>query len=382
MEFVLATDEFIINKLSYPGFPLILNRKMELIPEIFEFLIKECITRGRVESRHTWRAYGHSMYDYFSFLEANDNWDWKEIKLDRGETILSAYRDWSISSVGLKTSTVNYRLRIIISFYKFSLKRGWISTLPYELEEVAVRPIKDFLVHARKYQRVAVSPDVMLKTKQTSIQVLSLNQIKIFLNTITNPTQKLIARMALQTGLRKDELVTFPLKYIRNPNSNNTQTFFVVLLDPMEMRTKGSKERKIHIPLKLMSDLWEYTLHERYQLEISGGKRQVKLFLNRYGQPYANSGLSLNKLWDGLGLDFKVGPHILRHTYATHTLYELRKKNDIGVDPLIYVRNRLGHSSVVTTQKYLHLLDDIEDDLMNAYQDEIDRCSFGAEHAQ
>ena len=193
MNLILATDEFVINKLSYPGFPLILNEDMELVPEIFEFLVKECITRGRVESRHTWKAYGQSMYDYFSFLEANDNWDWRHIQLDRSDTILSVYRDWSISTVGLKPSTVNYRLRTIISFYKFALKKGWISTLPYELEEVIVRPIKDFLVHTRRDAGVAVSPDVMLKTKQTYIRVLSRSQIRIFLKAIKNPTQKLLA---------------------------------------------------------------------------------------------------------------------------------------------------------------------------------------------
>jgi len=43
--------------------------------------------------------------------------------------------------------------------------------------------------------------------------------------------------------------------------------------------------------------------------------------------------------------------------------------------PLIYVRDRLGHSSITTTEKYLHFLDDIEDDLRTSYQEEIEETA-------
>jgi integrase/recombinase XerD len=60
-----------------------------------------------------------------------------------------------------------------------------------------------------------------------------------------------------------------------------------------------------------------------------------------------------------------------RHTYATYTLAYMRKHKS-ATDPLLYVRDRLGHSSVSVTERYLHYLDAIEDDLITAYQDEID----------
>jgi integrase len=314
------------------------------------------------------------MYDFFSFLEVNDDWDWRKININRDDTILSTYRDWSLSILGLKASTVNYRLRVIISFYRHALRRSWINTLPYELEDVTVKESKGFLAHINTRGGVMTSPDVMLKTQQTQINVLTIGQVTQFLSSIQNITQKLIARLALQTGLRKEELVTFPLKYVQNPQAlTRPSSHISVKLNSSDMQTKGSKARTIHVPLGLMAALWEYALHERNQLEVSS--KQSVLFLNRFGKPYANGGLSLNKLWDGLGLPFKVYPHILRHTYATHTLYELRQKKNIGVDPLIYVRNRLGHASIITTQKYLHFLDDIEDDVMTDFQNEIDQLS-------
>ncbi|MED5066388.1 hypothetical protein T6A38_31955, partial [Pseudomonas aeruginosa] len=47
------------------------------------------------------------------------------------------------------------------------------------------------------------------------------------------------------------------------------------------------------------------------------------------------------------------------------------------IDPLLYVRDRLGHSSVATTQRYLHLISMIEDDVMGEYQEFIDSVCVG-----
>jgi len=70
-----------------------------------------------------------------------------------------------------------------------------------------------------------------------------------------------------------------------------------------------------------------------------------------------------------------MGSHILRHTYATHTLKSLMSRKSITFNPLIYVRDRLGHNSITTTEKYLHFLDDIEDDLRTRYQEEIEETA-------
>jgi integrase/recombinase XerD len=215
----------------------------------------------------------------------------------------------------------------------------------------------------------------MLKVKAAEVQVLSKGQIHEFLGAIKKPTQHLIARLALQTGLRKEELCSFPLKYVQDPAARSFITSQIsVKLDARDMRLKGNKSRTIDVPLGLMADLWQYTLHKRYQLERLQNIKLPMLFLNEYGNPYKAT--SLNNLWNRLELPFKVNPHKLRHTYATHTLYELRKHKIGRVDPLMYVRDRLGHSSITTTQKYLHFINQIEDDLMTAYQLEIDKLSL------
>lgn len=48
---------------------------------------------------------------------------------------------------------------------------------------------------------------------------------------------------------------------------------------------------------------------------------------------------------------------MLRHSYAIHMLLYLRKHPEIPVEPLLYVRDRLGHANAQTTLIYLTQID-------------------------
>ena len=61
---------------------------------------------------------------------------------------------------------------------------------------------------------------------------------------------------------------------------------------------------------------------------------------------------------------------MLRHTYATHTLVMLQR-NRGSLDPLVFVQRQLGHSSIQTTMVYLHLVNELADDAVLAYDDEL-----------
>ncbi|CDZ79362.1 Tyrosine recombinase XerD [Legionella massiliensis] len=374
MRLVFSTSDFKLYGVSYENFPILLNAEMNIVEEVLLFLVQYCIKRGRVNSIRSWEAYGQTLYDYFSFLEAN-GLDWRINKYGVNHSILAAYRDWSLSEIKLHPNTVNYRLRYIIKFYQFAFENNWIKSLPYHLEEIRINPSKHFLTHADGRGNFKLSPDILLKKHHSPIKLLNKQQIREFLTALKNPTQKLIARLALCSGLRKEELASFPVTYIFNPQNYITYKSLIrIHLNPTEMKIKGNKPRGIDIPRSLMSDLWQYILHERAQLEKRSGEKQPTLFLNRNGYPWGNSGKSLNNLWKHLNLPFKVTPHMLRHTYATHTLYEMRKRKS-QIDPLLYVRERLGHSSILTTEKYLHYINDLEDKLMTDYQEEIDEIS-------
>lgn len=375
MRLVFSTESFKVLGRSYPDFPLILSDRMVVLQEPLEFLVNECIKRGRVKSEGSWEVYGSALYDFLAFCHANEL-DWRD-NSDRDNTILSVYRDWSIKDCGLAASTVNARLRIVIKFYKFALRKGWVNSLPYQIEEVKVPSTNGFLAHTDTSGGWKTTPDVLLSTQKTRIHVLTHGQVKELLSSIKNTEHKLITRLALATGLRKQELLTFPTKYIVNPASLSGSRFHVrINLKPEDMILKGSKPRGIDIPISLMKDLWRYIQLERGARASLSGEFQSILFLNSDGLPWSSNGRGLNKIYNDLGLSFHVRPHILRHTYATHSLYLLRKLN-CKFDPLMYIRDRMGHTSLSTTEKYLHVLDILESNVMDSYQSELDEMCQG-----
>ena len=72
-------------------------------------------------------------------------------------------------------------------------------------------------------------------------------------------------------------------------------------------------------------------------------------FVNRMGERYSEQSirLMLKKYTKLAGIEKNVTPHMFRHSFATYLIEE-------GVD-ISYVKEILGHSSIKTTQIYLHI---------------------------
>jgi integrase/recombinase XerC len=80
------------------------------------------------------------------------------------------------------------------------------------------------------------------------------------------------------------------------------------------------------------------------------------LFLNRSGKRFSVRGVALlvNRYLRAAGITDRSGPHVLRHTFATHAL---RAHHNLRA-----VQELLGHSWVTTTQRYTHLeVEDLQD---------------------
>jgi site-specific recombinase XerD len=123
---------------------------------------------------------------------------------------------------------------------------------------------------------------------------------------------------------------------------------------------------------------------ERRRLLIrtdDGGLEPAALWLNEYGMPSSPSGWqeafkSANRRCARLGLRLRCHPHMLRHSFAVILLEQLWRGHIqelaamtpvqrqtyqmVFGDPLNWVRMRLGHSSIQTTQIYLHTLQELE----------------------
>lgn len=152
-----------------------------------------------------------------------------------------------------------------------------------------------------------------------------------------------------------------------------------VQLDPDDgtgMKTKGSKERTIYITRRLMKDLYHYKQHYRGERASIGSGQQLPLFLNQDGEPFADDGKGIERQISDIGkrVGIKTHPHMLRHTYATQTLIALQRQppKDRKIEPVVFLQKQLGHASITTTMVYLHLANDIADDAVLAYSDELD----------
>jgi len=144
-----------------------------------------------------------------------------------------------------------------------------------------------------------------------------------------------ILELLYAAGLRVSELVALDVGDVR------LEAEYVRCLG------KGSKERIVPIGAPAVRAVQRYLAHGRPAL--AGGRLRPALFLNRRG-----GRLTRQSVWMLLrayaaraNLRRPLGPHTLRHSFATHLL-------EGGAD-LRAVQEMLGHASVATTQRYTHL---------------------------
>jgi integrase/recombinase XerD len=115
----------------------------------------------------------------------------------------------------------------------------------------------------------------------------------------------------------------------------------------LRARGKGSKERIVPVGSKAIETLRAYL--ERARPRLVGLRDEPRVFLNLRGGGLTRQGLYkiVQRHARAAGLDQKMSPHTLRHTFATHLL--------AGGCDLRSLQEMLGHADIATTQIYTHL---------------------------
>jgi len=381
MELLWGTKDFVIAGQPYQGFPILLWDSMESCSQANQFF-RFYLLRGDIGSKQSWPSTGRALYDFFSFLQAHDL-DWRDADRGEAKSLVAAYRDYCLVTCGLARNTTRQRLTYICKFYEFALDKGWVKRLPFGHEERTVKRETGFLKHVDASGGKALVNDVMPRRHKPLPEFLSMAQAKSFMAAAENPHHRIMIQLALRTGLRRNELATFPVTYVFDPDkAGRTERNLRILLDPYDgsgMETKGSKKRQIWVSRKFMAELYRYVSKVRGE-RVPLGKNQKALLLNHLGEPYASAGKSLNRIISetGKSAGIEVHTHMLRHTYATHTLVNLQRNPQNGVDPLVYLQRQLGHSSIQTTMVYLHLINEMADEAVLAYDDELNEMAGAA----
>ncbi|MBX6205347.1 MULTISPECIES: tyrosine-type recombinase/integrase [Pseudomonas] len=381
MELVWATEDFVIAGQTYPGFPILLWNTMESCVPANQFF-RHYLLRGAIGSMRSWPSTGRALYDFFSFIQAHEL-DWRDVERGEAKSLVAAYRDYCLMACHLAQNTTRQRLQYVCKFYDFALREGWVKRLPFTYEERNIRRKSGLLTHIDASGGKGMANDVMPRKYKTLPKFLSMAEVKALLAASENPHHRMMMRLALHTGLRREEIAAFPLTYVFDPDkTGRTERNLLIRLDPFDgsgMVTKGSKPRLIRISRHFMADLYRYVTKMRGERALLDKQQQSALFLNQFGTPYGNEGKSLNRIINEAGkrAGIKVHTHMLRHTYATHTLVSLQRNPASGVEPLVFVQRQLGHSSIQTTMVYLHLINEMADEAVLAYDDELNNLGGG-----
>jgi integrase/recombinase XerD len=115
----------------------------------------------------------------------------------------------------------------------------------------------------------------------------------------------------------------------------------------LRARGKGSKERIVPIGSKAIETLSGYL--ERGRPRLVGLRDEPRVFVNLRGGGLSRQGLYkiVQRHARSAGLEQRMSPHTLRHTFATHLL--------AGGCDLRSLQEMLGHADIGTTQIYTHL---------------------------
>jgi integrase/recombinase XerC len=163
----------------------------------------------------------------------------------------------------------------------------------------------------------------------------------------TNPLasrDRAILELLYASGLRVSELVGLNIDQI-----DFTENVIRVV-------GKGNKERMVPIGAKAKEAVEKYIEARGHLAGENGDKHAV--FVNRRGGRLTPRSVErlIQKYIKACGINKKVTPHVIRHTFATHLL-------NAGAD-LRGIQELLGHASLSTTQKYTHVS---VDKLMEVY---------------
>ena len=151
-----------------------------------------------------------------------------------------------------------------------------------------------------------------------------------------------ILEILYATGMRVSECVGLELDQLSNGSGD---------ICFMTIRGKGGKERIVPIGGYAMAACNDYLVRSRPIL--ASDRREAAFFLNNRGQRLTRQGIwqILNRAMKRAGIQERVTPHVLRHSFATHML-------ERGAD-VRAVQELLGHASVVTTQVYTLITGDV-----------------------
>jgi len=272
-------------------------------------------------SPHTCRCYERDLKEFENFLKSQgaDFSPSEKPELEKVDRIVIR-KYLSVLHRKNKKSSIARKISTLRSFFRYLVREKLVSSNPAKaVSTPKVEKTLPATLTVDEAFRLMESPDRPLK------KVFEAEAKKSGLR------DRAILELLYSSGLRVGELVGLNLKHLD------------LHLGIVRVMGKGRKERIVPIGNKAIEALKIY-------LDRRGDPEgEEPLFVNlRGGRLTSRSvGRLIKKYTRASGIVRKVSPHSLRHSFATHLL-------DGGAD-IREIQEMLGHASLSTTQRYIHL---------------------------
>ena len=277
--------------------------------QIFNQYVKY-LEAERNASPYTIRNYTTDLLDFFSFLRSQKIGSLHEVD----KQVVRDYLSYLLEQ-GFAKVSIARKLSAVRSFYRYLMREEIVTTSPVAdtSSPKLDKRLPDFLSQ-KEVLELLNAPD---------------------LSTPQGQRDQALLELLYASGLRVSELVNLDIDKVN--------------FDANEIRVwgKGSRERMVLMGRPAAAALVTYINQGRAKL--LSGKKNPALFVNRSGRRLVDRRVQriLEKYSVVAGINRRVHPHMLRHTFATHLL-------DGGAD-LRVVQQLLGHADLSTTQIYTHV---------------------------
>jgi integrase/recombinase XerC len=264
-------------------------------------------------SPHTCLSYDNDLNQFFNYCI-------RDFELDDILQIRHTFiRSWIVSMMteGISAESVNRKISALRTFYKWLIKKGFITSNPMAK-----------ITAPKKSKRLPVV------VQDVNISRLLERDISAEANDhpYVSSRDTFIITLLYSTGIRRGELVGLKV------------SDFNIFRSEIRVLGKGNKVRSIPLTEELKSAFQVY-LSARSEVE---SEDRDALFLTEKGNkiyPRLVHSIVHKQLSTITSLS-KKSPHVLRHSFATHML-------DRGAE-LNAIKEILGHANLAATQVYTH----------------------------
>ena len=261
-------------------------------------------------SKNTIESYSRDLRKFSCFLEKGRVGDLAKVK---NVTIMSFLL--GLRSQGLSSKTTGRNLSALRMFFRFLVRENFLKADPtVNIESPKTRPHLPSVLNFSEVDSLLAQPDI---------------------KTLRGLRDKAMLELLYATGIRVTELINLKI------NSLNLEVGYLIAFG------KGSKERII--PVGETAQLYVKEYLSTVRPRCLKGKSNPFLFLNPSGEKLSRQGFwkIVKRYALKAGINKKLSPHTLRHSFATHLL-------ERGAD-LRSVQIMLGHVDITTTQIYTHI---------------------------